>query len=253
MPEKTRLRPGGDERRESLVRAAFTCLAAYGFEGLRTRSAADRAGVNIATLHYYFPTKEALIGGVADYLASQFITLHAPPVAATGKAGARPAAPGIRRRAFLQHRAPGAQRGAVRATAAGATRSRDPPDHRAAVRTLAVRDRALSCCGHRGRRVPARSRPGRLRGAVRRGDDRRELPAPVARPARCDFRGDRSVAHAARTTGSRGQNRAQRSALNRSAAAAHAAPSFWRQVRHTSAFTSASSGAASAASPSPRG
>jgi TetR/AcrR family transcriptional regulator, regulator of cefoperazone and chloramphenicol sensitivity len=86
MAKKARLRPGGDERRDSLVRAAFACLAADGFEGLRTRSVADRAGVNIATLHYYFPTKEALIGGVADYLASQFITLHAPPVASTGKA-----------------------------------------------------------------------------------------------------------------------------------------------------------------------
>jgi TetR/AcrR family transcriptional regulator, regulator of cefoperazone and chloramphenicol sensitivity len=85
VADKTRLRPGGDERRDSLVRAAFACLAADGFEGLRTRSVADRAGVNIATLHYYFPTKEALIGGVADYLASQFITLHAPPVASTGK------------------------------------------------------------------------------------------------------------------------------------------------------------------------
>jgi TetR/AcrR family transcriptional regulator, regulator of cefoperazone and chloramphenicol sensitivity len=86
MPKKSRLRPGGDERRDSLVRAAFACLAADGFEGLRTRSVANRAGVNIATLHYYFPTKQALIGGVADYLASQFITLHAPPVASTGKA-----------------------------------------------------------------------------------------------------------------------------------------------------------------------
>jgi AcrR family transcriptional regulator len=85
MAKKT-VRPGGDERRDSLVRAAFACLAADGFEGLRTRSVADRAGVNIATLHYYFPTKEALIGGVADFLASQFITLHAPPVASTGKA-----------------------------------------------------------------------------------------------------------------------------------------------------------------------
>jgi TetR/AcrR family transcriptional regulator, regulator of cefoperazone and chloramphenicol sensitivity len=83
--QETRLRLGGDERRDSLVRAAFACLAADGFEGLRTRSVADRAGVNIATLHYYFPTKEALIGGVADYLASQFITLHAPPAASTGK------------------------------------------------------------------------------------------------------------------------------------------------------------------------
>ena len=81
-----RVRQSGDDRRDSLVRAAFACLAADGFEGLRTRSVADRAGVNIATLHYYFPTKEALIGGVADFLASRFILLHAPPVPQTGSA-----------------------------------------------------------------------------------------------------------------------------------------------------------------------
>ena len=81
-----RVRQSGDDRRDSLVRAAFACLAADGFEGLRTRSVADRAGVNIATLHYYFPTKEALIGSVADFLASRFIMLHAPPVPQTGSA-----------------------------------------------------------------------------------------------------------------------------------------------------------------------
>jgi TetR/AcrR family transcriptional regulator, regulator of cefoperazone and chloramphenicol sensitivity len=74
----------GEDRRPSLVRAAFACIAADGFEGLRTRSVAKRAGVNIATLHYYFPTKEALIAGVAEYIASQFINLHAKPVPPTG-------------------------------------------------------------------------------------------------------------------------------------------------------------------------
>jgi len=73
-----------DNRRDSLVRAAFACLAADGFEGLRTRSVAMRAGVNIATLHYYFPTKEALIGGVAEFLSAQFIARHADPVASSG-------------------------------------------------------------------------------------------------------------------------------------------------------------------------
>lgn len=72
------------ERRRSLIRAAYERIASEGFEGLRTRDVADRAGVNIATLHYYFPTKEALIGGVAEYLSSQFITLHAPAVAPSG-------------------------------------------------------------------------------------------------------------------------------------------------------------------------
>jgi TetR/AcrR family transcriptional regulator, regulator of cefoperazone and chloramphenicol sensitivity len=84
VEELQRRRAAGEDRRPSLVRAAFACIAADGFEGLRTRNVAERAGVNIATLHYYFPTKEALIAGVAEYIASRFINLHARPVPPTG-------------------------------------------------------------------------------------------------------------------------------------------------------------------------
>lgn len=69
-------------RRLSLVRAAYEVIAEQGFEGLRTRSVAERVGVNIATLHYYFPTKKALISGLAEYLSSQFEKVHAPAVSA---------------------------------------------------------------------------------------------------------------------------------------------------------------------------
>jgi TetR/AcrR family transcriptional regulator, regulator of cefoperazone and chloramphenicol sensitivity len=75
-----------DNRSLSLVRAAYEVIAAEGFEGLRTRRVADRAGVNIATLHYYFPTKEALIRGLAEYLASLFGSVRAPPVSPTRSA-----------------------------------------------------------------------------------------------------------------------------------------------------------------------
>ena len=69
-----------DGRRLSLIRAAYEVIAEQGFEGLRTRTVAERVGVNIATLHYYFPTKEALIGGLAEYLSFQFENVHAPAV-----------------------------------------------------------------------------------------------------------------------------------------------------------------------------
>lgn len=67
----------GDERRQELVRAAYLLIAERGFEGLRTREVAARAGVNIATLHYYFATKENLIRGVVDYIERQFAEQNA--------------------------------------------------------------------------------------------------------------------------------------------------------------------------------
>ncbi|TMC63676.1 MAG: helix-turn-helix transcriptional regulator [Chloroflexota bacterium] len=50
-----------EDREQALVEAAFNQIAERGFEGLRTREVAAGVGLNIATLHYYFPTKEALI------------------------------------------------------------------------------------------------------------------------------------------------------------------------------------------------
>src|SRR5438270_13617116 len=68
----------GRQRREALVRAGYDQLARRGFEGLRTRDVAAAAGVNIATLHYYFPTKEALIGGILEHTMQRFRTTITP-------------------------------------------------------------------------------------------------------------------------------------------------------------------------------
>jgi len=71
-----------EKRREELVRAAFNQIAERGFEGLRTREVAAEVGVNIATLHYYFPTKEYLIRGVLERAMGLFrstLTPHGSP------------------------------------------------------------------------------------------------------------------------------------------------------------------------------
>ena len=72
----------GEAQREALVRAAFDLIAERGFEGLRTRDVAARAGVNIATLHYYFASKELLIRAVVSALVAQFQIQRVPDLAA---------------------------------------------------------------------------------------------------------------------------------------------------------------------------
>ena len=67
-----------EKRRQQLVLAAYGELAERGFEGLRTREVAAGVGVNIATLHYYFPTKESLIRAVLDHAMDRFRTTLAP-------------------------------------------------------------------------------------------------------------------------------------------------------------------------------
>jgi AcrR family transcriptional regulator len=64
--------PAPTDRRHALVQVAYGQLAQRGFEGLRTREVAAGAGVNIATLHYYFPSKETLIGAVLAHAMERF-------------------------------------------------------------------------------------------------------------------------------------------------------------------------------------
>jgi AcrR family transcriptional regulator len=70
--------PDPEARRQELVLAAFRRVAEAGFEGLRTRDVASEVGVNIATLHYYYPTKEALIRAVVAHAMGLFRTTFDP-------------------------------------------------------------------------------------------------------------------------------------------------------------------------------
>src|SRR6202022_2651424 len=78
------LKVQGDERRRSLVVAAYQLIAEKGFEQLRTREVAARVGGKIATLHYYFASKEDLIRSGVDYLLELFRTARVPMQAPEG-------------------------------------------------------------------------------------------------------------------------------------------------------------------------
>jgi AcrR family transcriptional regulator len=73
---RTRLNP--EVRRKQIVNIAFDAVAAGGFECLRTRDVAASAGINSATLHHHFPTKEDLIAAIAAELAARFRSERAP-------------------------------------------------------------------------------------------------------------------------------------------------------------------------------
>jgi len=62
-----------DDRRSAIAAAARALIVEKGVEGLRTRDIAERVGINIATLHYHVPTKEALIELVAESLRDAFM------------------------------------------------------------------------------------------------------------------------------------------------------------------------------------
>lgn len=50
-----------EQTREAILKAAWEALVRDGYENITTRGIAKVAGVNSATLHYYFGTKEALL------------------------------------------------------------------------------------------------------------------------------------------------------------------------------------------------
>jgi AcrR family transcriptional regulator len=80
-PVRTRLQP--DARRKLIVEGAFKALAEEGFEGLRTRDIAASIGINSATLHHYFETKQDLIEAVAEHLEQRLRAERAPAHDAT--------------------------------------------------------------------------------------------------------------------------------------------------------------------------
>lgn len=61
----------GLDRRQALVRAAFSAIAERGFEGLRLRPVAEAAGIDHSTLHHYFPAKADLVAAVLEHVTGQ--------------------------------------------------------------------------------------------------------------------------------------------------------------------------------------
>jgi AcrR family transcriptional regulator len=72
MSVTRRHRLNAADRRAQIVEAAFEMVAESGLERFRTRDVAARVGINPATLHHYFPTKEDLIVAVGAHLEASY-------------------------------------------------------------------------------------------------------------------------------------------------------------------------------------
>ena len=70
--------PTSEDRKRELVKIAYRLIAEKGLEGFRIRQVAAEAGIDNGTLHYHFPSKEALIQGVVDYLVRDLENNRAP-------------------------------------------------------------------------------------------------------------------------------------------------------------------------------
>jgi len=68
------------DRRRQIVAIAMDLIASKGFEGLRYQEVAKSAGINTATLFYYFSSKEELIHGVMQQLKEEFSKTPGRPV-----------------------------------------------------------------------------------------------------------------------------------------------------------------------------
>lgn len=100
---KTRTRLQPDERRRLIVEAGFNAVARDGFEGLRTRDIAAAVGINSATLHHYFETKQDLIEGIAEHLEGRLQAEKAPQL---GSGDLDPFGRQFEDLLFYQHEAP---------------------------------------------------------------------------------------------------------------------------------------------------
>ena len=74
-PIVSHFRPGsnqrGEETRSRILEASIELFATSGFDGASTRTIAERAGVNLPAIQYYFGSKEGLYRAVVEEFARE--------------------------------------------------------------------------------------------------------------------------------------------------------------------------------------
>lgn len=74
--------------KEQIIRGAVDALVETGLAAVTTRKIAEKAAVNLATLHYYFENKDAVLTGALEMIISQMagaLSADIPPQPDIGK------------------------------------------------------------------------------------------------------------------------------------------------------------------------
>ncbi len=79
--DRTRRKTSAEEPRKRLIEAGLELFGRYSFDGASTRMLAERAGVNLASIKYYFGGKEGLYLAVAEHIVQQVGGLLGPRLA----------------------------------------------------------------------------------------------------------------------------------------------------------------------------
>lgn len=64
-----------DGREDEIILAAFHCISEIGITATTTRAVAQKAGLNLGSIHYYFRSKDVLLLGVLKQLMKHKIKL----------------------------------------------------------------------------------------------------------------------------------------------------------------------------------
>jgi AcrR family transcriptional regulator len=83
----------GDETRARIIAAALDVFGTRGFGGASTRMLAERAGVTLPALHYYFDSKEGVYLACAEHIAERLEVRFGALTSGIAEALARPAPP----------------------------------------------------------------------------------------------------------------------------------------------------------------
>jgi|GEM_PF-1862482 len=73
--KKRRYSSAQDPTRDRILTAALECISQTSINALSVRAIAARAGVNVATVHYYFGTKDAIVTKALERFFDQVVVL----------------------------------------------------------------------------------------------------------------------------------------------------------------------------------